>query len=141
MENKTILAFDFGTTSIGVAIGQTVTSQASPLTALKATDGAPDWLLVEKLIKEWLPDLFVVGLPLNMDGTEQPLTHRAKRFGNRLNGRFAIPVSFQDERLTSVEAKSRLFDEKGFKGLSKKNIDSRAAVIILESWFEINSTE
>ncbi|MFC0179358.1 Holliday junction resolvase RuvX [Thorsellia kenyensis] len=138
MSSKTVLGFDFGTTSIGVAVGQTITASANSLKALKATDGAPDWFLVEKLIKEWQPDYIVVGLPLNMDGTEQPMTQKARRFGNRLNGRFNINVFFQDERLSSVEAKSRLFQDKGFKGLSKRDVDSTSAVVILESWFEEN---
>lgn len=136
--SKTILAFDFGTTSIGVAVGQTITSHASALPALKATEGVPNWDQVEKLIKEWEPDLFVIGLPFNMDGSEQEMTQKARKFGNRLNGRFAIEIAYQDERLSSVEAKSRLFDKKGFKGLNKQKIDSVSAVIILEGWFEEN---
>lgn len=79
MANRTIIAFDFGTKSIGVAIGQEVTGTARALTAFKAQDGTPDWQQVEKLLKEWQPNLVVVGLPLNMDGTEQPLTARARR--------------------------------------------------------------
>ncbi|EIR95996.1 hypothetical protein YPPY45_1053, partial [Yersinia pestis PY-45] len=71
MANRTIIAFDFGTKSIGVAIGQEVTGTARALTAFKAQDGTPDWQQVEKLLKEWQPNLVVVGLPLNMDGTEQ----------------------------------------------------------------------
>jgi len=65
----TLLAFDFGTKSIGVAVGQRITGTARPLTALKANDGTPDWNLIERLLKEWQPDEAVVGLPLNMDGT------------------------------------------------------------------------
>ncbi|MGS6273841.1 Holliday junction resolvase RuvX, partial [Enterobacter hormaechei] len=70
----TLLAFDFGTKSIGVAVGQRITGTARPLMALKANDGTPDWNLIERLLKEWQPDDVIVGLPLNMDGTEQPLT-------------------------------------------------------------------
>ena len=76
MQNATLLGFDFGTKSIGVAVGQQLTGTARPLTALKAQEGTPDWNLIEKLLKEWQPDYVVVGLPLNMDGTEQPLTAR-----------------------------------------------------------------
>ena len=78
MGNRTLFAFDFGTKSIGLAIGQEVTGTARPLTSFKAQDGTPDWQKIEKLLKEWLPDLVIVGLPLNMDGTEQPLTARAR---------------------------------------------------------------
>lgn len=76
--SRTVLAFDFGTKSIGVAVGQEITGTASPLAALKARDGIPDWNVIEKLYEEWQPQLVVVGLPLNMDGTEQEVTQRAK---------------------------------------------------------------
>ncbi|MGL5585418.1 MAG: Holliday junction resolvase RuvX, partial [Plesiomonas sp.] len=66
--SRTMMAFDFGTKSIGVAIGQEITATARPIASLKARDGIPDWTQVEKLLKEWKPDLVVVGLPLNMDG-------------------------------------------------------------------------
>src|SRR5690554_7331154 len=114
-----VLGFDFGTSSIGVAIGQSITGTATPLTALRAKDGQPDWSQVERLLKEWQPDFVVVGLPLNMDGTEQPLTERARKFGQRLHGRFGIQVVYQDERLTTVAAKEYLFDHGGYKQLKK----------------------
>ncbi|PVF14200.1 Holliday junction resolvase RuvX, partial [Yersinia pestis] len=122
--------------SIGVAIGQEVTGTARALTAFKAQDGTPDWQQVEKLLKEWQPNLVVVGLPLNMDGTEQPLTARARRFANRLHGRFGVQVALQDERLSTVEARANLFDRGGYRALDKGSVDAASAVIILESWFD-----
>lgn len=136
MSTMTLLAFDFGTKSIGVAIGQQLTGTARPLTALKAQDGIPDWNKIEALLKEWQPDRVVVGLPLNMDGTEQPLTARARKFANRLHGRFGVQVDLHDERLSTVEARADLFERGGFRALSKGSVDSLSAVIILESWFE-----
>ncbi|MBM7343535.1 Holliday junction resolvase RuvX [Pantoea coffeiphila] len=138
MSSMTLLAFDFGTKSIGVAIGQQLTGTARPLTALKAQDGIPDWNKIEALLKEWQPDRVVVGLPLNMDGTEQPLTARARKFANRLHGRFGVQVDLHDERLSTVEARAELFERGGFRALSKGSVDSLSAVIILESWFENN---
>ncbi|MBB3322430.1 MULTISPECIES: Holliday junction resolvase RuvX [Atlantibacter] len=132
----TILAFDFGTKSIGVAIGQRITGTARPLTAIKANDGTPDWTQFEKLLKEWQPERVVVGLPLNMDGTDQPLTDRARKFANRLHGRFGVKVELQDERLSTVEARAGLFERGGFRALNKGSVDSASAVIILESYFE-----
>ncbi len=132
----TLLAFDFGTKSIGVAIGQRITGTARPLTAIKANDGTPDWTQLEKLLKEWQPERVVVGLPLNMDGTSQPLTDRARKFANRLHGRFGVKVELQDERLSTVEARAGLFERGGFRALNKGSVDSASAVIILESYFE-----
>jgi len=136
MSTMTMLSFDFGTKSIGVAVGQQLTGTARPLTAIKAQDGIPDWNLIERLLKEWQPDLVVVGLPLNMDGTEQPLTARARKFANRLHGRFGVQVELHDERLSTVEARADLFARGGFRALTKGSVDSLSAVIILESWFE-----
>lgn len=136
MGNRTLLAFDFGTRSIGVAIGQEITGTARPLTSLKAQDGVPDWQKVEKLLNEWQPALVIVGLPLNMDGTEQPLTARARKFAQRLHGRFGVKVDLHDERLSTVEARADLFERGGFRALDKGSVDAASAVIILESWFE-----
>ncbi|WP_417686816.1 Holliday junction resolvase RuvX [Pseudidiomarina gelatinasegens] len=129
-----VIGFDFGTHSIGVAVGQTVTGTASPLTALKAKDGQPNWDAVAKLLADWQPELLVVGLPLNMDGTEQPLTDLARKFANRLHGRFGIKVALQDERLTTVAAKEDLFGRGGYKQLQKGKVDSAAAQLILEDF-------
>ncbi|WMS85889.1 Holliday junction resolvase RuvX [Pleionea litopenaei] len=137
---RTLLGFDFGEKSIGVAYGQRITESASALPALKAQNGQPDWQQVEKLLKTWQPDRLVVGFPLNMDGTEQLLSQRAKKFANRLFGRFAIPVDLVDERLTTAEAKSDLFAEGGYRALQKGAIDSQSAVIIVQSWFQQNPT-
>ncbi|ACL32560.1 Holliday junction resolvase RuvX [Glaesserella parasuis] len=137
--SQTVLAFDFGTNSIGCAVGQSITGTAQGLPAFKAQDGIPNWEQIGKVIAQWQPDLLVVGLPLNMDGTEQPLTQRAKKFANRLNGRFNLPVELQDERLTTVEAKSEIFARGGFKALKKGKVDAISACLILESWFEQQS--
>ncbi|MXP52749.1 Holliday junction resolvase RuvX [Pantoea sp. Seng] len=136
MASETLLGFDFGTKSIGVAVGQQLTGTARALTALKAQDGTPDWKLIEKLLKEWQPDYVVVGLPLNMDGTEQPLTDRARKFANRIHGRFGVRVELQDERLSTVKARADLFERGGFRALQKGQVDSQSAVIILEDWFD-----
>lgn len=128
---STLLGFDFGTKSIGVAVGQTITAHAQPLAALAAKDGQPQWSLVEQLVKTWQPDYLVVGLPLNMDGTEQPLTQLARKFGQRLHGRFGLPVQYQDERLTTTAAREALFAEGGYRNLTKGQVDSAAAQLIL----------
>lgn len=132
----TLLAFDFGTRSIGVAIGQRITGTARPLTAIKAQDGTPDWNIIGRLLKEWQPEAVIVGLPLNMDGTEQPLTARARKFANKIHGRFGVAITLHDERLSTVEARAGLFERGGFRALNKGSVDSASAVVILESFFE-----
>ena len=132
----TVLAFDFGTKSIGCAVGQSITGTAQALPAFKAQDGIPNWSAIENCLKEWKPDVLVVGLPLNMDGTTQDLTLRAKKFANRLHGRFGITVELQDERLTTMEARSEIFERGGFRSLKKDKVDGISACLILESWFE-----
>lgn len=131
-----VLAFDFGTKSIGCAVGQSITGTAQALPAFKAQDGLPNWSDIENCLKEWNPDVLVVGLPLNMDGTIQDLTLRAKKFANRLHGRFGITVELQDERLTTMEARSEIFERGGFRSLKKDKVDGISACLILESWFE-----
>ena len=133
----TALAFDFGTKSIGCAVGQSITGTAQALPAFKAQDGIPNWDAIEKCLKEWKPDVVVVGLPLNMDGNEQELTLRASKFANRLQGRFGVNVQLHDERLTTTEARSEIFDRGGFRALKKGKVDGISACLILESWFEV----
>jgi putative Holliday junction resolvase len=135
MPNQTVIAFDYGIKSIGVAVGQSITGTASPLAALKAADGIPNWELIQSTIDEWQPDALLVGLPLNMDGTEQEITQRAKKFANRLNGRFQKQVFTYDERLSTADAKQRLFELGGFKKLTKEKVDSVSACLIYETWF------
>ncbi|GAA3719434.1 Holliday junction resolvase RuvX [Oceanisphaera sediminis] len=134
----TLLGFDYGTKSIGVAVGQQITGSARPLLALKANEGVPNWDQIEALLKEWQPGLLVVGLPLNMDGTEQDISRRARKFANRLHGRFGIKVELQDERLTTTDARARLFEAGGYKALGKDAVDAVSAQLILESWMESN---
>lgn len=133
---RTVIGFDFGKKYIGVAVGQELTGSATPLGSVKANDGIPHWDNLAKYLSEWQPDYIVVGLPLNMDGSEQQLTLDAKKFGNRVHGRFGIKVEFQDERLTTADAKAQLFSRGGYKNLKKDNIDAESARLIIESFFE-----
>lgn len=136
------MAFDFGTKKIGVAVGQSITGTASPISVLKAVDGIPDWEMLEKLVKEWRPDVFVVGMPFNMDGSENEMTVLAQKFSQRLHGRFNKPCYSMDERLSTREVrdlKKQLAEAQGKKYNDKEVIDSLAAQLILENWFTVNS--
>lgn len=135
---KILLAFDFGKKRIGVAIGQTITQSARPLTTLEAEEGEPNWQTVASLIKKWGPDALIVGMPLNMDGTEQPLTQFAREFANKLKAQYNLPVFEMDERLTTKDARERLFAEGGYKALQSGQVDQVAAQLILQNWFVEN---
>jgi putative Holliday junction resolvase len=135
---RTVIGFDFGKKYIGVAVGQEITGSASPLGSIKAKEGIPHWDALGAYLKEWQPDIIVVGLPLNMDGSEQQLTLDAKKFGSRVSGRYGLTVEFQDERLTTADAKERLFARGGYRNLKKDNIDAESAALIIESFFEAN---
>ncbi|OGT05969.1 MAG: Holliday junction DNA helicase RuvA [Gammaproteobacteria bacterium GWF2_41_13] len=141
MSNKhqTLLGFDYGRMSIGVAVGQTVTKTAKPLLALKAENGLPAWEVVAELIQSWKPDCLVVGLPLGMDGKPQETTEKALQLAKELHSHFHLPVYTIDERLTTVEAKARLFEQGGYRALGKSAIDAVSAQIILESWMSQES--
>lgn len=124
----TVIGFDFGTRWIGIAVGQTLTRRARPLDAIKFGD----WDAVKKLVDAWQPQLFIVGLPLNMAGGKQEMSERAERFGRQLEGRFGIPAEMVDERLTTREAYQIAIEND--RRHSKTEIDSLSAVLITESW-------
>ena len=128
------MAFDYGLSQIGVAVGNCLTSSTQPLTILRARDGIPNWTELERLLGEWQPDLAVVGDPLNMDGSDGALGERARKFGRRLHGRFGLEVEMTDERLSSFEAKQSL-QQQGHRGDYKASpVDSYAAELILQTW-------
>ena len=133
-ELRTFLGFDFGMKNIGVAVGQELTKTANPLTVIKAREGIPNWEQIKTLLDQWNPQLLVVGLPLNMDGSEQEMTAAARRFGNRLNGRFHIPVDWQDERLTTFEALDQLGIRSKMQSNKREDVDRISAQLILQSW-------
>ena len=128
-----VLAFDFGTRQIGLAVGQTLTASGRPLAVLKARDGQPNWQQVADYIKQWQPDVLIVGLPLNMDGSESPFCQRARKFARRLQGRMVLPVKMVDERLSTAEAKSRSERPNSYR---ENPVDSEAACLILETWLQ-----
>ena len=120
-----IMGFDFGMKRIGVAVGQKVTQTASGLTVVQACDGIPRWEYLDKIVLDWQPEKFVVGLPINMDGSDSEMSKKAQKFSRRISSRYKIKSEMFDERLTSFEAREHD---------SETHIDAIAAKIILESW-------
>jgi putative holliday junction resolvase len=136
--NVTFIAFDFGTKKMGVAVGQNVTLTASPLESLPMTKGSPNWQSITQLIAKWHPVAFILGIPLNMDATEQAITHKARNFASLLQAKFGLPVYEVDERLSTVAARQQLYELGGYSALRKVSIDSFAAKLLLESWMSEN---
>lgn len=137
----TLMGFDFGEKRIGVAVGETMLKLAHPLTTIQAEENAIKFAQIAALIEEWRPALLVVGLPMHLDGEAHQLTHLAKKFAQRLEGRFNLPVVMVDERLSSAEAAQSL-RESGVHGIQQKAmIDQVAAQTILQSYFDYLSTK
>jgi len=127
-----ILAFDFGTQYIGVAVGQTITKTSSPLIVINvAREGAEIWKTISNLIDEWKPDQLLVGKPLNMDGTTSDMMKKVDPFFQKLQKISNIPCELVDERLTSFEAKQLIQEDS-----KDDRIDDLAAKIFLDNWIE-----
>lgn len=129
-----MLAFDFGEKRIGVAVGDLALAIAHPLTTIAAEDNATRFSEIGALVQEWKPVRFVVGLPRHPDGAEHETSRLARRFGQRLEGRYEIPVTFVDERYTSVSAETRL-RESGVRDIAAA-LDAAAAQEILQAFFD-----
>lgn len=132
----TVLAFDFGEKRIGVAVGETLIKTANALTTINAEVTNVRFAEIANLLTEWQPKLLIVGLPTYLDGSEHTITQLSKKFAQRLEGRFDLPVMMVDERLSSAEASLHL-SEAGIKGREQKTlIDAVAAQVILQSYFD-----
>lgn len=136
MPKGVFLGFDFGFKRIGLAVGQEITLTARPLSTLAAEQGVPDWQLLSRIINEWKPEALIVGLPTCIDDSEQYTAPAARSFARKLKKQFALPVHMVDERLSTVEARARLFAEGGYRKIKSTEVDSIAACIILEQWLQ-----
>lgn len=138
-----VLGFDVGSRLTGVAVGNPLTASARPLGTVPMHEGNPDWSQLDAMRAAWLPDTLVVGLPLQLDGSEQAASRAARRFAADLQARYALPVAFVDERDSSREAAQR-FARARAAGLKRRRdrarIDADAAAIILERWLLQSAT-
>jgi putative Holliday junction resolvase len=131
---QTLMGFDYGKKRTGLAMGQRLLQSANGIGFVNATDGKPNWEQLDALVKEWQPDAFVIGLPLNMDGSESDMSKRANKFSKRLHGRYGKPSFTIDERLSTFAAKEEA-KSRGHKGHYKSDpVDALAAQFILETW-------
>ncbi|MFY9972815.1 MAG: Holliday junction resolvase RuvX [Chromatiaceae bacterium] len=131
---STLLGFDFGPRKIGVAVGQSVTGTARPLTTLRSRNDRPDWPGIESLVREWQPSAVVLGLPLGTDDVPVDWADRIYRFARQIQGRFGLAVHLVDERLTSVEARRQIRATPGLRPTDHHREDAVAAALILETW-------
>jgi putative Holliday junction resolvase len=135
---RTILAFDFGLKRIGIASGDTITSTAAPRTAVRVLNNEPDWNAIQHEVDAIQPQILVVGVPYNADGSPSPLTTAARHFAAALERRFGLPVKHVDERWSSLEAgallKGRRASGERRRRVRREDIDSAAAAVILERW-------
>ncbi|MGD9593027.1 MAG: Holliday junction resolvase RuvX [Candidatus Berkiella sp.] len=129
----TFLGFDFGTKYLGIAVGQTITQTARPLVTLVVHKGVPHWETLDKIIQEWQPQAFIVGLAIQPDGSHSATSKKALKFGKSLQSHYNIAVHYIEERLTSVAAKERIKENVAMTAI-EKDLDAVAAAIILESW-------
>ncbi|MCF6263697.1 MAG: Holliday junction resolvase RuvX [Xanthomonadales bacterium] len=136
-----VLGFDFGSKRIGIATGQTISSTASSLCVLPNQKNSL-WPAIEKILSEWKPEILIVGLPLDLDGKETLVSQAARKFSARLHGRFGLPVEFQDERFSSMEAAQQFASLRAQGATRQKNsssLDAAAARIITQAWLEQQS--
>ena len=141
--NGRVLALDFGDRRIGLAAASTQNRSSSAIGTIMARGGVPDWPELDKAVREWTPNLLVIGMPYNMDGTESAMTARVLQFVDVLIERYGLPVETVDERLTSVEARDLLKEQRRQgvrrKKLKREDVDSLAAKLIAENWINQSS--
>jgi putative holliday junction resolvase len=137
---QVVLAFDYGTRRIGVATGDTLTRTARRLTTLEYPAAKLPWDAIDRLVADYTPTQFVIGLPYNMDGSPTALTDASRRFARSLKARYARTAVLVDERHSSRDAAAalRVARARGIKRrrVSHADVDSEAAVVLLERWFE-----
>ena len=132
----TILAFDFGARHLGIAVGDSESRLAHAVGVIHAASNAARMAEVERLVREWQPGRFVVGLPLSLDGGEHQMTARARRFARQLEARFRLPVELADERLSSASTEEGLRAAGRGGRKNKQLVHGEAARIILQGYLD-----
>lgn len=127
-----VLGIDYGLKRIGLALGNTLTNSARPLSIIHWTSNKEKWAALSEVIKEWQPEKIVIGIPFHKDGADNTMTPVCRNFARQVAGRFGIPCELEDERFSSVEAEAECDEE---------YIDDEAASIILQQWLNRNKGE
>jgi len=138
----TCVAFDYGTRHIGLGIGDYRFRSSRPLAVVSNNNGTPDWQAINTHIEQWQPTDLIIGWPLTEDGEEQPLCNHIKGFAKRLKQHYSLPVHFTDERYSSMAAQERIRQMRSTGQRTRRSkhtdVDSVAAALILERWFDLN---
>ena len=139
--NGYVVAIDFGLKYLGIAASSRLTPRPFGVTTLLAQSGQlKDWSKLEEILIEYKPHTILVGLPLNMDGSESEMSERAKAFGESLSSRTSIPVEFVDERLSSWEVKKKSQESSKHKQKKTSKIHEQSACLIAQTWLSDTHT-
>ena len=133
--NATVLAFDFGTHRVGVAVGNTLIRFAQPLVTIAGDSETTTMAAIDALMSEWQPQQLVVGLPLHADGSAHAMTAKTRAFAREIGKRFGLPVALVDERWTTEAAQDQLNRERGGRD-GRAHRDEIAAQLILQAYFD-----
>jgi putative holliday junction resolvase len=140
MRAQLVMCFDFGMKRIGIASGDTLTRSAAPMVTVAHHAGGPDWPAIEREVSRFGPNLLLVGAPYNDDGSPGSLAAAADAFANNLATRTGLEVARVDERYSSTSAHDVLREQRASgqrrRRVTKGDIDSAAAAIMLAGWLE-----
>lgn len=129
MPKGVFIGIDWGEKRMGLAVGQNLTGSARGLAVLRTKKGIPDWVEFNKWLAKYQPEALVLGLPLLLDGKEQPLTDRVREFAAILGTTIPLPIYWVEEQLSSSEASERCNNP--------AMLDAEAAAVILETWLSL----
>ena len=137
--SRTFIGIDFGLRRIGVAVGSDATGAANPVTTV-ARHADPDWHALDRVVADWQPHAFVLGVPYNADGSRHAVTDAAEAFGADLGRRYGLPVHTTDERYSSLAAGDALTERRRAGGRRARpgELDAAAAAVILSGWLAAN---
>ena len=141
-ETRSFFGIDYGTRKLGVAVGQTLTRTAMGIAVIPVKHLEPDWQQLDALVLRWKPHAFVVGMPYNMDGSENDMTARVLQFARLLETRYQRPWYSMDERLSTRAAREISRDNAELIGKrynDKTKVDAMAAQLLLEGWLATQS--
>ena len=134
---KTFIGFDVGKKRTGVAIGNDLTQSAHGIDVIfHHKNGSTNWVDIEKIINEYKPNLAIVGVPYNIDGSEQEMTFIAKSFARKLTARFKLDFVLVDEFMSSMEAKKQLKYNYRHKNAKRSEVDKKSAEFILSDFLQ-----